>query len=253
MRLGRSILNAFRHSVRLVPDNIRPQIPAVRLQRECDAPRDSDEVFFLQSVRNPVIAELDSSLCTAYFLRFTCIILPVFPAVPRITISQVQPQRPVIPQHPPHFPEHLDHLFNVFFRRRFKADLTGNAIVAKAPIRRRSNASMSDSIRQSTEGFDHVTLEYYVFHCSTTLPLSPPNNISDSFLQFFDPLFQALIFLLQFLVFFFEILNAVTHRLRPPLHTSVPIARPAREPSRLISHRSTLGRYIRQCAGLFDT
>src|SRR5690606_31131003 len=167
MRLGRSILNAFRHSVRLVPDNIRPQIPAVRLQRECDAPRDSDEVFFLQSVRNPVIAELDSSLCTAYFRRFTCIILPVFPAVPRITISQIQPQRPVIPQHPPHFPEHLDHLFDVFFRRLLEANLSRYAVIAKPPIRWRRYASMNKTIRQSTEGFDHVTLKYYVFHCST--------------------------------------------------------------------------------------
>src|SRR5690606_27987415 len=45
VRLGWSIPNTFRHGVRLVPDNIGPQIPAVRLQRECDAPRDSDEVF----------------------------------------------------------------------------------------------------------------------------------------------------------------------------------------------------------------
>src|SRR5690606_30092349 len=104
-------------------------------------------------------------------------------------------------------------------------------------------------------GFRSRHLEVLHFSLLHTLfsPFNPPNNVSDSFLQFLDSFFQPFVLPLQLFVFSLKFLNAITHRLHPPLHTSVPIARPAREPSRLISHRSALGRYIRQCAGLFDT
>src|SRR5690606_9480438 len=42
---GRTIRNAFRHWVGLVPDDGRAQIPTVGLEREGDAPRDTYEVF----------------------------------------------------------------------------------------------------------------------------------------------------------------------------------------------------------------
>src|SRR5690606_25969174 len=73
------------------------------------------------------------------------------------------PQCPVIAENPPNLSEHLDHLFDVFFRRRFEADLSRYAVIAKAPIRGRGNTSMNDSIRQRPKGFDHVAL-YNLIH-----------------------------------------------------------------------------------------
>lgn len=41
VRLGAAVAHALRHRVRLVPDDVLPQIPAISLQGERDAPRDA--------------------------------------------------------------------------------------------------------------------------------------------------------------------------------------------------------------------
>src|SRR5690606_28123640 len=86
-----------------------------------------------------------------YIAPFSCIIISVYPAVPRITTSHVPQQRPVIPQYPPPCTKHLDPLFDVFCRRLLEANLSRYAVIAKPPIWWRRYASMNKSILQSTE------------------------------------------------------------------------------------------------------
>src|SRR3990172_1100970 len=49
--LGRPVGHALGHGVGLVPDDVRAEIPAVGLERQRHAPRDTDEVFGLEAVR----------------------------------------------------------------------------------------------------------------------------------------------------------------------------------------------------------
>ena len=49
VRLGAAIRDALRHRVRLVPDDVLTQIPAVSLKCEGYAPRDADQVFGFES------------------------------------------------------------------------------------------------------------------------------------------------------------------------------------------------------------
>ena len=48
VRLGAAIRYALWHRVRLVPDDILPEIPAIGAQGECQHPRNADQVFVLQ-------------------------------------------------------------------------------------------------------------------------------------------------------------------------------------------------------------
>src|SRR5207249_760512 len=45
MCLRRPIRHRLRHRVRLGPDDVGPQIPSIRLQRERDTPRDATEIL----------------------------------------------------------------------------------------------------------------------------------------------------------------------------------------------------------------
>ena len=55
MRLRRAVGDGLRHRVRLAPDDVAAQIPAVRLERERDAPRDAHEVFRLEAPGAPAL------------------------------------------------------------------------------------------------------------------------------------------------------------------------------------------------------
>lgn len=45
MRPRRPVAHGFGHTVRLRPDDVRAQVPPIRLQRKRDAPRNADQVF----------------------------------------------------------------------------------------------------------------------------------------------------------------------------------------------------------------
>src|SRR5690606_26920657 len=143
MRLGRSVLNAFRHGVRFMPYDVGAEIPPIGLQRERNTPRDSDKVFGFES------GGYTSAFLYGFFgVTDFRVMSDASTRFGGITVSQIQPQRPVIPQHPPHFPEHFDHLFDVFLRGLLQADLALRSIISKTPIWRRSNASMYKTLRR---------------------------------------------------------------------------------------------------------
>src|SRR5690606_2112752 len=52
VRLGAAVAHALRHRVRLVPDDVLAQIPAIGLESESYSPGDADQVFRLEVVRS---------------------------------------------------------------------------------------------------------------------------------------------------------------------------------------------------------
>src|SRR5690242_3098815 len=48
MRFGAAIPHAFRHRVRLAPDYVLPEIPAIGAEGEGEHPRDAQQVFVLR-------------------------------------------------------------------------------------------------------------------------------------------------------------------------------------------------------------
>src|SRR6478672_1622613 len=53
VRGGRSVLNALRHRIRLRPDDVAAQVPAIGSEGEGDHPRDPDEILGLAGVQLP--------------------------------------------------------------------------------------------------------------------------------------------------------------------------------------------------------
>ena len=64
VRLRRPVRHRFRHRVRLRPDDVGAEVPAVGLERERDPPRDTDQILRLQVVvpRAGVVFEATSRL-----------------------------------------------------------------------------------------------------------------------------------------------------------------------------------------------
>ncbi len=160
MRLGAAVGDAFRHGVRLVPNDVLPQIPAIRLQSEGNAPRDADEVFRLAVGRVGFQQSADARpracglLVTRVYMRAAVTIAAL--AASRIAIPEIQPQRSVIAQHAPHFAKHINQPRNERVRRVLQPDLPGHAVIAQAEVRRAGDAGMDRLRGQCPHPFDAV-------------------------------------------------------------------------------------------------
>ena len=103
--LRRPVRHRLRHRVRLRPDDVRAEIPAVGTEGERHQPRDAERSFDLAPrARTGPLAMVecwspDSCLETAPNVIVRCL--------SGVAVPQVQPQRPVIPKHPAHLAEHL--------------------------------------------------------------------------------------------------------------------------------------------------
>jgi len=99
MRLCRAVGDTLRHRVRFRPDDVTPQIPAVRLYRQGEPPRDAAEVFLFEVYRDTGSPAL-VSICAP-------VIVSVIAAISgRIRIAEVNPGATIIPQHPPALTHH---------------------------------------------------------------------------------------------------------------------------------------------------
>src|SRR5579859_5466978 len=168
---------ALRHRVGLGPDHVRPQIPAIGTEREGDLPGNAEEVLGLH----------------ALWRRWTIFARSLGPAIRHagedaalmeciahrswrgrtVTIPQVQPQHAIVPQHAADFPEYSNHLGHESIRRRFKANLSRNAIVTEAIVGRRRNAALNDSRRQRCQHLATIPVEY-TYH--PTLHAAPASS-----------------------------------------------------------------------------
>lgn len=136
----------FRHRVRLRPDDVAAEVPAVRLEGEGDAPRDADKILGLEVPDHGVafrgVPGRQSRLVLGRLrsgqtrrLRHTRRVIEIAGRTGRIRVAEVQPHRPVVPQDAPHLAEHRDHVGNVFLRGPFEAELSVRAVVSQPPVR----------------------------------------------------------------------------------------------------------------------
>ena len=125
MRFRRPVSDALRHPVCFGPNDVRAQIPAVRLECEGYAPWYSDQVFrfetrwkiwasVLHLYRSGIGFLLGTLTCAVR--TTTCAVRTT--ATARIAIAQVKPQCSVIAQNAPDLAEHINHFGNIFHRGR---------------------------------------------------------------------------------------------------------------------------------------
>ncbi len=128
MRPGRAIFDGLRLAIRLVPDDVGPQKPAIGLKSERDAPRNANQIFGFQT-----LWRRGSVVHSARWIFFVGI--SPGPVATGIRIADVQPERTVISQHSFHILKNFPEALDVLVKRRFSADLTWNAVIAEAPVR----------------------------------------------------------------------------------------------------------------------
>ena len=120
MALGAAIAHALRHGVGLVPDDVLPQIPAIRLECERHAPRDPDQILFLEPTGYPRRPRRSCSIRQAA-------IADAIDARTRpgagIGITEVEPHDTVVSQHTPDLMEDGDQRRDKQGNIRFRADL----------------------------------------------------------------------------------------------------------------------------------
>ena len=131
MASGAAVPHPLRHGVGLVPDDILPQIPAIRSQGHGQCPGNAQQVLVFEAST-------------------------VFPAV---TVAYDKPQGPVLPQYPPHLPKHLDEPFQILLGRWFQPDLPFYPVVPQSKIGRRSNTGMDTLRIQRSELFHSIAAD----------------------------------------------------------------------------------------------
>src|SRR6266404_2450509 len=130
VRSGRTIFHALGHGVRLVPNNIASQIPAVRLQGKGEPPWNADQIFVFQARR--VIGPDRHRAIGILFVRSSPAAVPA-----RVAVTDIQPENSVGFQNSAQFGKNVCQLVNITCESWFEPDLSLDPIIPKPPIRRR--------------------------------------------------------------------------------------------------------------------
>src|SRR5712671_1335683 len=132
MRSGRPVLHAFRLCIRLVPNDVRAQIPTVILQRKRQSPRNAKQIFRFQTlgrvgpnVHRPGRVLLVRSTPTAISTR--------------VAVPDVKPKNPVVFEYALSFGKHRTEAVDKLCQRRLVPDLVFNVVIAEPPIGWRSH------------------------------------------------------------------------------------------------------------------
>jgi hypothetical protein len=140
VRLCWSIGNRLGHRIVLVPNDVAPQVPAVGLEGEGDAPRDAVQILLLHADRQRSVAAREHPVGSA----------PDFLAVgsaclgpdASVGVAQVEPERPVVAKDAANFPKHVNHRGDVLVYRWLEADLPADAVVPQGKVRRARHDAM---------------------------------------------------------------------------------------------------------------
>ena len=151
MRAGRAVLDALRHRVRFVPDDVAAQVPSVLLEAQSEAPGNPEEVLGLEAFGR-VGADIHGS-------RSVLLVRGAPPPVPaRIAVPDIEPERAVILQHAPDLRKDRHQAVQVLRERLLQADLAGRIVVPKPPVRRRGDDRLNTPIREARQ--DHVSVTF---------------------------------------------------------------------------------------------
>ena len=153
VRASRPILHAFRHRVWLMPDNVATEEPAAVLKRECEAPRNAEQVLVLKTGR----------ILRAHIHRAIWVFLvggSPSPVTARVAISDVQPQDAIRFQDAPYLRENRGKRLNEPSQRRFETDLSFDSVVTQSPVWRRGHDALHRLARKTCEGEAHIALQH---------------------------------------------------------------------------------------------
>ncbi len=142
MRTGWTIRDALRHRIHFLPDDITAQPPAIRLQSKRHAGGDHEQVLWLRAVRGP------HSCCAC---RELLVISMRLPAAARVAVAKVEPESASVAQYAADLAKHVDQLGDVLLGRRFKADLSGDMVIAQPEIRWRGDTALHGRQRHGVE------------------------------------------------------------------------------------------------------
>jgi len=157
MRLGASIGHAFRHRVRLRPNDVLSQPPPIGAQGKRDKPGNADEVFGFEA---NIYWALNIHLHPPRLIVFGVAraTVPLSFSASCITVTQIQPQRSIVFQYAFYLAEYGDQFGDIGLWRFFEADLPLYAIISEAVN------NMAEKLRK----FERTSLEVF---------LASPNNL----------------------------------------------------------------------------
>jgi hypothetical protein len=140
MRSCRPVLHRLRLAVRLMPDNVGTQIPAILLKRERKFPWNADEVLGLQTLR------CWRAICHTSGGIFFISMAPGSIAT-GISVSDVQPERTIGFQNSSNFSENRGDMTDILVEIHFSTDLIGDAVVSQPPVRRTRDTTAEGFVR----------------------------------------------------------------------------------------------------------
>lgn len=135
MRAGRTVLNALRHDIWLVPNDVAAEKPPIVLQSQCESPWDSHEVFVFKSRR--IVRTHIHRAVRILFVRS-----PPAAVSAGVSIADIEPENAVLFEHPLHFGKNIRQRLNKSRERWFQSDLSRDAVVTQSPIRRRGDDTL---------------------------------------------------------------------------------------------------------------
>ena len=145
---GGAVCDALRHGVRLLPDDVRAQIPAVCAQRKGKQPRHADHVLCLAAPHLAVEGDrLPRPAVGVLGVEGFALI-----ALSGIGVRDVQPEGAVRRENAPDLPENGNQALHIQRRRFLPPDLPVHAVIPQCVVRRRGYAAVHGTVRQ---GFQH--------------------------------------------------------------------------------------------------
>src|SRR5262249_23249541 len=134
---GRPVLDALRHGVGLVPDDLLAEIPTVGSKGKRQHPGQAHQVFLLQAGWRLSVWLFHAG----QLLTTAAVLLPksghALVAVGFSTgkaVADVHPDRAVVPEYAPNLPENLDKFGHILICSRFKPDLVRMPIIPKLVV-----------------------------------------------------------------------------------------------------------------------
>ena len=161
------VLGAFRHGIRLLPDDVRAQIPAVCAQRKGKQPRHADHILCLAALHLAVEGDrLTGPAVGVLGVEGFALI-----ALSGIGVRDVQPEGAVRRENAPDLTENTGQALYIQRRRFLPPDLPIYAVIPQCVVRRRGYAAVHGIVRQGFQHGQGVTAVNAVSLHSRTHPL----------------------------------------------------------------------------------
>lgn len=146
------VLDALRHDVGFVPDDVAAEKPTVILKRERQPPRHAQQILVLEPGWI-VWADVHGAV------RILLVGRAPSPVPARVAVTDVEPEHTVRLEHPPDLGEDRRERVHVAGQGGFQPNLPRDAVIAERPIRRRSHHALHAIVREPTQSEANIALD----------------------------------------------------------------------------------------------